>query len=189
MREFIPKGIISIPDNAKLAFKGKIFDVYQWPQKLYDGTTATFEMLRRDDTVNVIGVKDGKVVIVRQRQPRKDWFYSFPGGRHDHPDENELAAAKREMLEETGMTFSNWRLIDVRQPYAKMDWLIYTFVATDFVNQIKQELDGGEQIEVVEVDFDQIKGFTDSRNRLDIEVIRDIDSLEELLKLPALYNY
>ena len=70
-----------------------------------------------------------------------------------------------------------------------MDWLIYTFVATDFVNQIKQELDGGEQIEVVEVDFDQIKGFTDSRNRLDIEVIRDIDSLEELLKLPALYNY
>lgn len=35
-----------IPDHAKCVFKGVIFDVYQWEQKLYNGTTTTFEKLK-----------------------------------------------------------------------------------------------------------------------------------------------
>jgi len=33
---------MKIPKDAKLVFKGKIFDVYQWQQKVYDGTTVTY---------------------------------------------------------------------------------------------------------------------------------------------------
>ena len=43
----LPAGAHLIPPEAKCVFRGKIFDVYQWPQRLYDGSTATFEMLRR----------------------------------------------------------------------------------------------------------------------------------------------
>lgn len=190
MREYIPKDTITIPDEAKLVFEGKIFDVYQWPQRLYDGSTETFEMLRRDDTVNVIGVKDGKVVITHQKQPRKKWFYDFPGGRHDHPDENELDAAKREMLEETGMTFRKWRLVEVVQPFAKMDWLVYTFIATDFVDQVPQKLDAGEQIEVMEVGFDELKELVRTERRFtENTVIKKANELEDLLNLPSLNEY
>ena len=194
MRKFIPKDVVLIPENAKQVFSGKIFDVYQWPQLLFDGTTETFEMLRRKDTVKIIAVKDNKIIITRQKQPRKDWFYDFPGGRNDNPAENELDAAKREMLEETGMTFHAWRLIEINQPFLKIDWLVYTFLATDFIKQTSQTLDGGELIEVEEIDFKELKSLTNSKknqeNRfLKSAAIKNSDSLNDLLRLPSLYDY
>lgn len=190
MREFVPKNVSLIPDNAKCVFAGKIFDVYQWPQELFDGTTETFEMLRRHDTVKIIAIKDKRIVITRQKQPGKDWFYDFPGGRNDHPEENELAAAKREMLEETGMSFRSWRLVEVHQPFVKMDWLVYTFLATDFVSQASQKLDGGEMIEVEEIDFAELKKLSQTEQRFGYNaVIGACDSLEKLRNLPSLYDY
>lgn len=176
-----------MPDKAKCVFEGEIFDVYQWPQEMYDGSTATFEMLKRDDTVNVVAVKDDKIVITRQRQPGRDWFYSFPGGRNDHADEDELAAAKREMLEETGMTFQNYRLIAARQPYNKIDWIAYTFLATNFVSQVEQNLDAGEQIEVLEVDFDEYVKIASQpeSDYLNLDKL-GVKSLDDLLNLPGL---
>src|SRR5215467_9321922 len=43
MKKLVPEHAILIPEHAERVFQGKIFDVYQWPQKLYDGSTATFE--------------------------------------------------------------------------------------------------------------------------------------------------
>lgn len=190
MREYIPKNASLIPSNAKKVFTGKIFDIYQWTQKLFDETTETFEMLSRKDTVKIIAIKNDKIVITRQKQPRKGWFYDFPGGRNDLPEENELAAAKREMAEETGMIFHSWRLVEVRQPLLKIDWLVYTFIATDFIEQKTQNLDGGELIDVEEISFDQLKKLSSTEKRFsDNELIKQASSLEDLLNLPSLYNY
>jgi len=187
MRKFVPKNAKLIPPQANCVFRGEIFDVYQWPQELFDGATATFEMLKRDDTVKVIGIIDDKIVVTRQKQPGKDWFYDYPGGRNDHADEDELAAAKREMLEETGMEFANWKLVEVNQPYNKMDWLVYTFVATGFLGQKEQNLDGGELIEVKCLDFEELKRLSqDSERFLHSKVLRQVNSVEELENLPEL---
>ena len=190
MREYVPSEILTIPENAELVFSGKIFDVYQWPQQLFDGTTETFEMLSRKDTVKIIAIKDDKVVITYQKQPRKDWFYDLPGGRNDNPEENELAAAKREMLEETGMTFRTWKLVEVRQPFMKLDWLVYTFIATDFIAQEPQKLDAGEQIKVKEISFEELKAITETEERFSkYSVIDKSPTLADLLNTPSLYNY
>ena len=190
MREYIPSDALLIPGNAKLAFSGKIFDVYQWPQKLFDGTTETFEMLRRKDTVKTIAIKGDKIIITRQKQPRKSWFYDVPGGRNDVSEENELAAARRELLEETGMSFRTWRLVEVHQPLMKIDWLVYTFLATDFDSQIAQNLDGGELIEVQEVSFDELKNLAQTEPRLAHDsIIKNANSLNDLLDLPSLHTY
>lgn len=193
MREYVPAKMSKIPEEAKLVFKGEIFDTYQWPQQIYDGRTVTFEMLRRADTVSTIAIKNGKVVLLRQKQPRRDWYYSYPGGRVDEQDENELAAAKREMREEAGMQFRNWRLIRVKQPLTKIDWLDYLFLATDFISQGEQELDGGEIIEVRELEFEAFLTLTeDPQNyRLGFEprLWQTVRSLEDLLSLPSLYTY
>lgn len=189
MREYIPREALLVPDNAKLVFTGKIFDMYQWPQKLFDGTTETFEMLRRKDTVKIIAIKDNKVIVTRQKQPRKDWFYDFPGGRNDRPEENELDAAKREMLEETGMIFRSWRLVEARQPFMKIDWLVYTFVATDFGSQKPQNLDGGELVEVEEISFNKLKNLVNTEERfLNNTIIREAASLDDLLNLPDIHS-
>jgi hypothetical protein len=34
---------IKTPKGAKLAFRGVVFDVYQWKQRMFDGSYQTFE--------------------------------------------------------------------------------------------------------------------------------------------------
>src|SRR5258708_6669738 len=121
MRNIIPKTARLLPPQAKRVFKGVIFDVYQWPQKMFNGSFETFEMLKRPDTIQVIAVKDDKIVVLEEEQPDRGPFFGLPGGRNDHEDESELEAAKREVREETGFTFKTWKLLDVKQPHAKID--------------------------------------------------------------------
>lgn len=187
MRKFAPVGTRVLPQEATCKFHGEIFDVYQWPQEMFDGSIATFEMLKSPDTVEIIAVRNDKIVVTYQQQPRTDWFYAFPGGRCDHPEEDELEAAKRELREETGMEFRNWRLIEVRQPHSKIDRLIYVFLATDFIEQRKQQLDAGEKIEVREVTFEELQRLAKQRNARYLSIAAQ--SLAELLKKPALFEY
>lgn len=190
-RKFVPPNAKLLPPQAKRVFQGEIFDVYQWPQEMYDGSVATFEMLSRADTVEAIGIKDGKIVITKQIQPRQNWHYAYPGGRADPTDTDELATVKREMLEESGMTFRNWKLIKVHQPQPKIDWLVYLFIAWDLIGQTDQKLDAGEKIEVLEISFEELKEYANKPNAkyLNPSFFEKINSIDELLELPSLYNY
>ena len=66
MRTIVPENINGIPADAKRVFEGVIFDVYQWQQKMFDGSTETFEVLKRPDSVEVIAIKDGKMVVIHE---------------------------------------------------------------------------------------------------------------------------
>ncbi|HVO86237.1 MAG TPA: NUDIX hydrolase, partial [Candidatus Binatia bacterium] len=184
MKKIIPKDANLIPDSAKRVFKGKIFEVWQWPQDMYDNSKETFEMLKRPDTVVVLAIKDGKFIILRQSQPNlKNEFLDFPGGRAD-PGETPLESAKRELLEETGMTFKNWRLLNVNQPMQKIEWFIYTYLATDFENQVNTNHDAGEKIEILAMSFDEIKNIDAELARFDQDIFNTHGSIEDLIKAP-----
>src|SRR3989344_9504870 len=109
-----PKSKQPMPDNAKRVFKGVIFDVYQWEQEMFDGSKATFEKLKRPDTVVIFGVlPDGKIILTEQEQPSKEPFIGATGGRVDEGEEI-LAAAKRELLEESGYEAEEFILWDAQ---------------------------------------------------------------------------
>lgn len=149
---------MKLPRKAKLVFKGKIFSVYQWPQKLYDGSTAIFEMLKRLYTVQVIPTIGDKILISKQIQPQhKKYFYSLFGGRIDGK-ETPLQAAKRELLEEAGLISNDWELFDTNQPLQKMDWTIYTYIARNCKKTKNKNPDAGEKIKTIALTFKQ---FTD----------------------------
>lgn len=144
----LPASAHLVPKNARRVFSGQIFDVYQWPQQLFDGSIATFEMLKRPDTVVVIALDDDDTVVVQdEQQPggisRRG---SVPVGRVDASDASVLAAAKREFAEETGLELASWKLLRVTQPEAKIEWFIHTFVACNVTKRGTQHLDAGEQI-------------------------------------------
>ena len=146
---------MKLPKQAKRVFKGIIFDVYQWPQKLYDGSTTVFEMLKRPYTVQVIPTIGDKILISRQIQPQhKKYFYSLFGGRIDGK-ETPLQAAKRELLEEAGLTSDDWELFDENQPLQKMDWTIYTYIARNCKQTKNKNPDAGEKIRTVALTFQQ----------------------------------
>lgn len=200
----MPENAKLIPKEAERVFKGKIYEVYQWPQKMFDGSFETFEMLRRPDTVKIIPIvtaeeaqrlgfeaDEPQLIVTKQEQPRKDCFYDYPGGRMDEEDADELAAAKRELLEETGLSFQNWKLVKVEQPFNKIDWLVYTFVATGLLGRTEQSLDAGEKIEVVAMGLDEVKRLSEKEEAryMRFKELSDRVQLDSIAEMPALYKY
>ena len=151
-----PKSKQPLPDNAKVIFKGKLFDVYQWEQELFDGSKTIFEKLKRPDTVVIFPVlPDGKILLIKQEQPGKGLFISTPGGRVDEGEEI-LAAAKRELLEETGYEAEEYILWDSQQPVSKIEWAVYTFVAKGLKKVSEANPDAGEKVEPFLVNLDEL---------------------------------
>lgn len=187
MRTIIPKNARLVPKEAKQVFKGVIYDVYHWQQKMFDGNYTTYELLKRPDTVKIIAVKDNKLILLQEEQPDLAPFYDIPTGKHDNDKETELQAAKRELLEETGMSFHQWKLLDVIQPSDSIEQFVYFFLATDFNSQVEQKLETGEKISVQLVDIDTFKKTIKHPNAryLPKELFERVNSIEELLSLPA----
>lgn len=144
-----------LPKNATCVFKGGLFAVYQWEAQMFDGTTKIFEKIKRDDTALIIPVTpEGKIILVREEQPGKKPFITTVGGRIEEGEEP-LAAAARELMEETGYSSSEWSLLSAKQPYSKMEWAVYTFIAKGATKTGEQNLDAGEKIETMEVSFEE----------------------------------
>ena len=186
MTRIVPESAILIPETAQRVFQGEIFDVYQWPQRLFDGSQATFEMLRRPDTVLFIAVKEDKIILVREAQPHRAKQLRIPGGRVD-AGEDWLQAVKRECSEEVGMSFAEWKLVAVEQPVAKIEWFVAIFIAWDVSDTHVPHIDVGEKIAIKAVGFSEFKAFVQVEAELSSlqSLLEEIHDLESLLKLPA----
>lgn len=178
---------MKIPEEAIKVFKGKVFDVYQWPQKMFDGTESTFEMLKRANTVEIIAISEGKIFISQQSQPNKPDFFSLFGGRGEE-DEEPLVTAKRELLEESGLTSESWQLYKTYEPIHKIDWTIYTFIAKDCKKVFEQKLDSGEKIETKECNFEEFIDKVLSDKYWGNEFVLDVLRMKDQGKLEDFKN-
>lgn len=153
-----------LPLNAKRVFKGEIFEVWQWEQKMYDGTMEIFEKLKRSNTAEVIATVGDKILIQAQSQPDKsEAFTSIPGGRCEEGEEP-LATAKRELLEETGYVSDDWDLWIEQNLVAKIIWTVYTYIARNCVYCHPPYLDSGEKITTRLISFDDFLMLSEDKN-------------------------
>ncbi len=144
-----------IPENAKKVFQGKIFSIWQWEQKLYDGSTAIFESLARPDYATVIGVSpDQLILLAHDEQPDREPVLTTAGGRIE---EGELPeeAARREFLEETGYSIGKIIPYFTYQPSQKANFFAHMFIGRDLVKTAKPALDAGERIELRTFSFEE----------------------------------
>lgn len=147
---------MAIPKQAKLVFRGIIFDVYQWKQKLFDGSLATFESLRRPNTVQIIPIEStGKILLAFEEQPTKPLTYTFFGGRQEN-GETPSQAAQRELSEETGYKSDNWQLLKSYHFTSKIEWSTYLFLAKSCQSVSQPKLEPGEKIQIKQVTFEQL---------------------------------
>jgi 8-oxo-dGTP pyrophosphatase MutT (NUDIX family) len=189
MRKIVPKDALLIPDAAKLMFSGVIYDVYQWEQPNFDDSVAIFEMLKRPDTVSVICLVEGKIVVIQDDQPHRGLKLTLPGGRVDEEDKDILSAAKREVREETGYEFKEWNLVSVVQPFSKLEWFIYTFVAWDVAGRCDTSHDSGERITTHLETFDDFKALAIKDSGFLGEVRHIVESLKRYQELKQLSGY
>ncbi|MFA7284629.1 MAG: NUDIX hydrolase [Candidatus Absconditabacterales bacterium] len=142
-----------IPAHAKIVYDGLIYQVYQRDQTMFDGSIRTFEEIKRPSSVFALPIVDRKIVVSYQKQPgRTEPYWSLIGGRLDG-DEEPLAGAKREMLEETGMQANHWSLLfDKKTPV--INWKLYYYVAKG-CTKIQDPIESsGESIKLFYLDFE-----------------------------------
>ncbi len=99
--------------SSKTVFRGPVFSVTLDEVVEPSGVRARRDTVRHTGSVVVLAVddtrKEPRVLLLRQyRYPANDWLWELSAGRID-PGESELAAARRELLEETGFTARRWK--------------------------------------------------------------------------------
>jgi 8-oxo-dGTP pyrophosphatase MutT (NUDIX family) len=126
------------------------------------GEELDFYVLDGADWVNVIPVtEDGNLVLIRQyRHGTEATTVEIPGGAMDPGDESPLAAARRELLEETGHAAVDWSDLGWVHPNpAIQSNRCWTFLARGSRRVAAPRLDPGEDIEIFEAAPDEVKAM------------------------------
>jgi len=143
--------------KSELAFKGKVFNVYRDTVIEPGGHKNVREVIRHNGSVVILAVDesvnpaDPDIILERQyRHAAGQFLFELPAGRVE-PGESTLAAAKREMIEETGYRAKKWKLLVkyFASPGFLGEWM-QIYLAREIREGVaKPELD--EQIQVLRV--------------------------------------
>ena len=104
--------------TSEKIYSGCILDFYRDTVRLPNGGTAPRELTRHVGAVCIVPLfENGDVLIERQfRYPIGRVVTEIPAGKLDSPTEDRLAAAQRELHEETGAAAASWRSLGLFQP-------------------------------------------------------------------------
>lgn len=91
-------------EQGKEVFKGKLFSVKHMVKTLPDGKQKTYELVDMQDAVTILAIdEDENVILVEQFRIGADRsLLELPAGKVE-AGEDPLAAARRELREETGL--------------------------------------------------------------------------------------
>ena len=147
--------------SSKIAYKGKVFSVFTDKVEEPGGTINTRDVIRHNGSVVVLAIdestnpKDPIVILERQyRHAAGQFLLELPAGRIE-PGEAPLAAAKREMIEETGYRAKKWTLLTkyFASPGFLGEWM-QIYLARDIRAGIAQP-EADEHIEILRVPLSQ----------------------------------
>lgn len=144
--------------RSEKIFDGQILHLRKDTVQLPNGKEAFRETIRHIGAVAVVPMtEDGKIVVEQQfRYPIAQVITEIPAGKLDHPEENRLEAAKRELEEETGLTADHWQELGEYYPSAAYcDERITLYLATG-LHQGKRNLDEDEFLNIRTADLEEL---------------------------------
>lgn len=141
--------------STQPVFSGKIITLQVDTVRLPDGNTATREVVKHPGAVAVLALNGDRMLVVEQyRQPMGRTEVEIPAGKLD-PGEDPLAAAGRELQEETGFHSGELKLL--RSFYTSpgfADEIIHLYV-TENAQPGEMALDEDEFLEVSELTLEE----------------------------------
>ncbi len=154
-------------ESSKLSFKGPLFNVYTDEVVEPGGHKVRRDVIRHNGSVVILAVDDSKskdplIVIERQyRHAAQQFLYEVPAGKIDE-GEDRLAAAKRELIEETGYRAKKWTKLTryFASPGFLGEWM-QVFVAEGLtVGEAEPEDD--EKLEIYQVPLSEVLRLIDA---------------------------
>ncbi|MCK5043263.1 MAG: NUDIX hydrolase [Candidatus Aenigmarchaeota archaeon] len=159
--------------SAEIKYSGIIFDIIHQKMQIGD-KTKIFEQARRSPGVRVMLVDGNKMLVTKEyRTEIKGWDFRLPGGKvFDSLEEyraavgsgkdmlaSALDAAKKEVLEETGLVVDEIRHFATSGTGGPtVRWDMYYFVADKFhLSDGGQMLEEGENITFEWVSLDDVR--------------------------------
>ncbi len=152
--------------SSKLSYKGKVFSVYT-DTVIEPGADHpnTRDVIRHSGSIVILAVDESKdpsdpdIILIRQyRHAAGQFLLELPAGRIDI-GEAPLAAAKREMIEETGFRARRWTLLTkyFASPGFLGEWM-QIYLAQDLREGVATPEDD-EHIEIVRTPLSQAMEF------------------------------
>ncbi|UCV02797.1 NUDIX domain-containing protein [Dechloromonas denitrificans] len=139
--------------SSTTVFKGALLEVRKDQVLLPNGKESIREYIVHPGAVVVLAfLENGNLLFERQfRYPLRRVFLELPAGKID-PGEAIIDTARRELLEETGYTASEWEYLGVMHPcIGYSDERIEIFSARGLHLAGEKQLDHNEFLEVVEL--------------------------------------
>jgi ADP-ribose pyrophosphatase len=154
--------------SSKLAFKGRVFSVVTDKVEEPGGNINTRDVIRHNGSVVMLAVDESKnpgdpdIIFERQyRHAAGLTLIELPAGRVE-PHEATLAAAKRELIEETGYRAKRWTLLTkyFASPGFLSEWM-QIYLARD-IRQGAATPEPDENIEVFRLTLSEALALVDA---------------------------
>ncbi|AEV98443.1 DNA mismatch repair protein MutT [Niastella koreensis] len=147
--------------KSEYLFKDLWFTVRKDTCERPDGKLVTpYYVYEFPTWVNAVAItEDGKIILERQyRHGLGETHLEIPGGCVDDTDKNYEEAIARELLEETGYSFTHYEYLGKTSsnPSTNNNWM-HMYLATGGKKVNEQELDDNEDIEIHLVTMDELK--------------------------------
>ena len=158
--------------DGGMVYEGHFLKVQRDTIELPDGKRTAREYILHPGAVVILPLlDDGKVLLERQfRYPLHDVFIEFPAGKID-PGEDPLDCAKRELVEETGYTATDWQFVTtIHNAIAYSDEHLDLYLARS-LTQGEQKLDDGEFLELFTATIDELLQWVREGKVTDVKTI------------------
>lgn len=143
--------------NTKKIYTGKVFTITYDDVELSNGYKTIREVVHHSGGVVIAAEKNNKILMVKQfRYPAQEALLELPAGKLDKKNEDILAAAKRELEEETGHIAENWEslgFIWTSPGFCNEKLFLFKASGLSFKGQ---HLDKGEILDYMEIDKEQV---------------------------------
>ena len=174
--------------SSKVVFKGRVFHVTRDEVVEPGGHQNVREVIRHNGSVVVLAVdesvnpKDPEIIFERQyRHAAGQFLLELPAGRLEK-GESPLAAAKREMIEETGYRAKKWTLLTkyFASPGFLSEWMLI-YLAREIAEGTAQP-EEDENIEVVRIPLSKALALVEANKIHDGKTLIGLMAYDRLRK-------
>lgn len=168
--------------DSLLAYDGHFLKVQRDKVRLPDDKTTTREYIKHPGAVVILPLfEDGSVLLERQfRYPLNKVFIEFPAGKIDS-GEDPLTCAKRELLEETGYTATDWQFVcTIHNAIAYSDEHLDLFIARGLTAGERQ-LDDGEFLDTFKASVADLMTWVREGKITDVKTVIGAFWVEKIL--------